>query len=473
MDGHGREHRGGIINTVNESIDTVWTLSSGNGGLLDLSTSPSVLGSGWKSPPLDGIEGLLTESGSMDSSPPREAGQCPFDPDAPPTVANPYAEYRRLREESPVCYLPGHDLWTVTRHADVVEVLSNPERFSSALGMGAVHRLHAPRSVDYRIGAPGVRVLIATDPPEHTRLRRAVLAPFGRAAVGRWTPRVEQIAEELVANLVARSASGDADMHRDLAAPLPVLVLAELLGVPPEMRDEFREWTTVITDDLDSSDADDARLGRGYDMFRYFYAEIRRRKSNPGDDLLSVVAETDAAGLSDHEIMAFCVFLLVAGIETTTNVFTNLVATLVRHPEAQERLWAAPELADAVVEEALRFDTSVQGLWRAAVTEERLGDVTLPAGARLLVLFGSANRDAAVFPDADIFDIDRAPNPHLAFGHGRHRCLGALLAKAELVTALRTLVAATGGIAPAGPFVRRNSLVLRGFESQPVTTWPR
>jgi cytochrome P450 len=273
--------------------------------------------------------------------------------------------------------------------------------------------------------------------------------------------------------VVARSASGDADTYRDLAAPLPVLVLAELLGVPPGMRDKFRKWASAITDDLDSSDADDARPGRGYDMFRYFYAEIGGRKKHPRDDVLSVVAATDSAGLSHHEVMAFCAFLLVAGIETTTNVFTNLVDALVRHPEVQERLWAAPELADAVVEEALRFDTSVQGLWRATVTEERLGDVTLPAGARLLVLFGSANRDEAVFPDADTFDVDRSPNPHLAFGYGRHRCLGALLAKVELVTALRALVVATGGMAPAGPFVRRNSLVLRGFQSQPVTAWPR
>jgi cytochrome P450 len=401
------------------------------------------------------------------------APSCPFDPEHPSTVSDPYPGYRWLRDQAPVHYLADHDLWLVTRHADVLEVLNNPHRFSSQLGMGAVHRLHAPQSVDYRIGAPGVRVLIATDPPEHTRLRRAVIAPFRRSAIVKLIPRIEQVAQGLVANLLANAEHGDADICRDLASPLPVLVLAELLGVPPQMQDEFRVWASVITDDLDTTGSADTQLGRGYDMFRYFYSEIRRRKKEPSDDLLSVVAATDAAGLSDHEVMAFCAFLLVAGLETTTNLFTNIVDTLIRRPELRQRLWDAPELAEPFVEEALRFDTSVQGLWRATVAEDQLGGVTLPAGARLLILFGSANRDEQVFADADTFDLDRSPNPHLTFGYGHHRCLGALLAKVELVAALESLVRATGGMTPRGEFVRRNSLVLRGFSAQPVTVWPR
>jgi cytochrome P450 len=403
---------------------------------------------------------------------PHRAPSCPFDPEDPATLADPYPEYRRLRDQAPVSFLPEHDLWLVTRYADAVEVLSDPHRFSSRLGMGAVHRLHAPQSLDYRVGAFGVRVLLATDPPEHTRLRRAVIAPFGRAAMTKLTPRVEQLARDLVAGLLANGARGEADVYLDLAAPLPVLVLAELLGVPAEMRDAFREWALVITDDLETS-GNARELGRGYDMLRYFYTEVRRRRKEPGDDLLSVVAGTDAAGLSDHEVIAFCAFLLVAGLETTTNLFTNIVDTLMRQPELRERLWNAPELADPVVEEALRYDTSVQGLWRAAVAEEQVGGVTVPAGARLLVLFGSANRDERMFADPDTFDVSRSPNPHLTFGYGHHRCLGAALAKVELVAALEALVAATGGMTPRKPFVRNNSLVLRGFTAQPVTVWPR
>jgi cytochrome P450 len=398
---------------------------------------------------------------------------CPFDPDDPSTVSDPYPGYQWLREQAPVCYLADHDLWVVARHTDVVDVLSNPHRFSSQLGMGAVHHRHAPRSVGYRIGAPGVRVLIATDPPEHTRLRHAVMAPFRRSAVIKLIPRIEQIAGELVAGLLANAEHGKADIYRDLAAPLPVLVLAELLGVPTRMRDEFREWASVITDDLDRTGPTETHLGRGYDMFRYFRSEIRRRRKEPGDDLLSVVAATDAAGLSDHEVMAFCAFLLVAGVETTANLFTNMIGALIGHPAVRQRLWSAPELAGPVVEESLRFDTSVQGLWRATVAGDRLSRVALPAGARLLVLFGSANRDERVFADAATFQPERSPNPHLAFGNGHHRCLGAVLAKAELVAALEALVKATGGMTPRGQFVRRDSLVLRGFSAQPVTVWPR
>jgi cytochrome P450 len=404
---------------------------------------------------------------------PHQAASCPFDPDHPSTVSDPYPGYQWLREHAPVRYFGRHNLWVVARHSDAVDVLGNPHRFSSQLGMGAVHRLHAPQSVDYRIGAPGVRVLIATDPPEHTRLRKAVSAPFRRSAVIKLVPMIEQIAEELVANLLANSQHGDADIYRDLAAPLPELVLAELLGVPPRMRDEFREWASVITDDLNRTGAADTRLGRGYDMFRYFYAEICRRRKEPSDDLLSVVAATGEAGLSNHEVMAFCAFLLVAGVETTTSLLTNIIDMLIRQPAVQSRLWTAPELAGAVVEESLRFDTSVQGLWRAAVADDELGGVTVPAGARLLVLFGSANRDERVFANPGAFDLERSTNPHLAFGYGHHRCLGAVLAREELVAALNALVKATGGIASRAEFSRRNSLVLRGFTAQPVTVWPR
>jgi cytochrome P450 len=401
---------------------------------------------------------------------------CAFDPDDPATVADPYAAYGWLRREEPVYYVPEHDLWAVTRYADVVAVLSDPRRFSSKLGMGAQRRLLGARAVDYRIGAPGVRVLIATDPPEHTAFRSLVSAPFRAPAMAKLAPRIEELARRLVAELVD---SDDVDLYRDLAAPLPVLVLAELFGVPPDMRGAFREWASVVTDDLRAPGADGAEpdeaalLGRGYGMFRYFWREIRDRRANPKDDLLGVVATADSAGLSDYEIMAFCAFLLVAGIETTTNLFTNLVDALIRHPEIQRKLWADTGLAGPIVEEALRYDTSVQGLWRATSEPVELGGVQLPAGARLLVLFGAANRDETVFPDPDTFSIDRQPNPHVAFGFGHHRCLGARLAKVELMAAVRALAEATGGIEPRGPFVRTDSLVLRGFVAQPVTLLPR
>jgi cytochrome P450 len=208
-------------------------------------------------------------------------------------------------------------------------------------------------------------------------------------------------------------------------------------------------------------------------MFRYFWQEIRNRRAHPKDDLLGVVAAADQAGMSNYEIMAFCAFLLVAGIETTTNLFTNLVDALVRFPDVQRRLWEDPGLAGAVVEEALRFDTSVQALWRATTEAVELGGVHLPAQTRLLVLFGSANRDETVFTEPQVFSVGREPNPHVAFGFGHHRCLGARLAKIELTAALRALVEVTGGLEQRSEFVRIHSLVLRGFAAQPVFLQPR
>ncbi|MEY9892558.1 cytochrome P450 [Catenulispora sp. MAP12-49] len=413
--------------------------------------------------------------------PTREASgtpaSCPFDPDDAATIADPYPRYQHLRSDSPVQYIPQHELWAVTRHADIVAVLSDPRRYSSRLGMAALPGRHGTRTVDYRIGAPGVRVLIATDPPAHTAFRAIVGAPFRGPGLARLAPLVEQVARAVVADVLERQhREGGFDVCHDLAAPLPVLVLAELFGVPTEMRATFREWASAVTDDLSAPGAEEdsrAALGRGYDMLRYFRREIARRRTEPSTDLLGRLAAADRGVLSDHEVLAFCVFLLVAGIETTTNLLTNLVDALLSFPEAAKRLWDDPGLAPAVVEEALRFDTSVQGLWRATTEPVELGGVALPAGSRLLVLFGAANRDGEVFADPDEFRLDRASNPHLAFGFGHHYCLGAQLARLELTAAVRALVEATGGIARRGPAVRRDSLVLRGFSSQPVSVWPR
>lgn len=406
--------------------------------------------------------------------------RCPFDPDDPVTIQDPYDDYARLRRDAPVHHLPDHDLWVVSRHADVVQVLSDPGRYSSRQGMGAgppadeAPRERNPRSIDYRIGAPGVRVLIATDPPEHTGFRAAVASSFRAPAVARLAPRVDALADRLVAAMIDRQATDRVDLYRDLADPLPVLVLAELFGVRPEMHAEFREWASVVTDDLraGAGDGSTPELGRGYQMFRYFSGEIRDRARNPRDDLLTAVSGASGAGLSSYEVMAFCAFLLVAGIETTTNLLTNLVATLMRRPDLQDRLWADPSLVDAVVEEALRHDTSVQALWRATTEAVVLGGVSLPAGARLLVVFGSANRDETVFERPEEFDETRRTNQHLAFGFGPHRCLGARLARNELRAALRALVDQTGGIEADGECVRTESLVLRGFVAQPVRLLP-
>lgn len=396
-----------------------------------------------------------------------------FDPFDPDTLADPYPAYARLRAEDPVSYLPAYGVWMVTRYADVVRVARDAVTFSSKLGMSpdfATPEGGPSTGVNYRIGGPSIRVLIATDPPEHQIFRRAVAKAFAPSSVTALTARVAELARDRVRELVRRNETGQADFFADVAEPLPVLVLAELLGVPADMHDEFRGWSGVITADLDQSRGGGPdRVGRGMEMFRYFSRQLRRAGTTGGrPTLFDAIGSARDAGVSEQELLAFCAFLLVAGIETTTNLMTNLMAALLRFPDVAQQLREHPELVPGAVDEAIRYDTPVQALWRGTTGPVRLHDRLLPADARVLVVWGSANRDGARFPDPDRFRPDRSPNEHVGFGAGPHFCLGARLANVEVVAMLRELLAATTEIEAAGPGVRTHSLVLRGMTSQPV-----
>jgi hypothetical protein len=400
-----------------------------------------------------------------------------FDPADPAVAEDPYPAYARLRRLAPVRHLPAHDIWVVSRYAEVARVLRDPASYSSRLGMSppaGPGGVLPPAGVGYRIGAPNVRVLIATDPPEHRVFRQAAAAAFGPAAIAALRPRVTELARSQVRVLLRRSRQGRADFFTDLAEPVPARVLAELFGVPPRMQDEFRGWAAVITSDLAQSGSGAEGVGRGIEMFRFFSRRLRRRSpAGRPPTLLDTLAQARQSGVTEPELLAYCAFLLVAGIETTTSLLTNLLALLLRCPELADRLRAQPELVPVAVEEAVRYDTSVQALWRGTTRPVELAGQPLPAGARVLVLFGSANRDECRFADPDRFRLDRHPNDHLGFGAGPHYCLGARLARLELAAVLRELLAATARIAPAGPAVRTGSVVLRGFTRQPVTVEPR
>jgi len=391
-----------------------------------------------------------------------------FNPSDPTLLADPYPTYARLRTDAPVAYLPENDMWVVSRHADVSRVLRETAVFSSKAGMSP-DLGRAGGGVDYRIGAPNVRVLIATDPPEHQVFRAAVAGAFTPRAIGALTDRVTEIARTQVRRLLAHN--GDADFFSHVAEPVPVLVLAELLGVPRDQLGRFRDWSNTITADLDQT-AGDAGIGRGMDMFRFFTAQLRGRRHTGRPTLFDGIARAREGGVSDRELLAFCAFLLVAGIETTTNLMTNLLAALWRFPHVERALRDDPALVPAAVEEGLRYDTSVQALWRGSTQPTRLGDVDLPAGARILVLFGSANRDERHFAEPDEFLLTRKTGDHLGFGHGPHFCLGARLARLEISAVLTELFAATKAIEPRGPGERTRSVLLRGFTSQPVSVQP-
>jgi cytochrome P450 len=394
-----------------------------------------------------------------------------FDPQDSAVIADPYPHYARLRREAPLLWLPSYDMWVVSRYSDVVAILRDNETFSSRLGVSADFGRpgQGQTGVHFRVGAPGIRVLIALDPPDHTVFRRAVSGAFSSRGIARLVQRVNALAQERVQCLLDRANAGDADFYRDVAEPLPVLVLAELLGLPAELREDVRQWARVLTADLGNAEEGVSGLGRGLEMLRYFRKEVARRRGRPEESLLSVLADSRAHGITDHEIIAFCTFLVVAGVETTTNQLTNLMDVFVRQPDVQKRLRAHPGLIPSVVDEGLRYDPPVQAFWRSATRDAVVAGESVPVGARIFVLFASANRDEDHFPDADTFVVDRQPNDHVGFGHGAHYCLGARLARLEIETVLRELCHATAMIEGRGDSVRTRSVTLRGFTRQGVS----
>ncbi len=396
-----------------------------------------------------------------------------FDLRDPRLIADPGPIYARLRALGPVHYLPRHDLWMVTRYREAARVLREPAVFSSKLGMsfdlarpGAVNT-----GIDYRFGGPDVRVLVATDPPEHQAFRHAVAGMFSRASVEAASERIAQRARSCVRDLLEHGTRGAADFYEHVAAPLPVLVLADLFGMPEEMHGKFRAWATLMTADLDNGPGS-AAVGRGLDMFRYFSRQLKHPSRVGGPTVFDSITSARDAGVSERELLAFCAFLLVAGIETTTNLLTNLLAALIAFPSAFRQLRASPHLLPAAIEEGLRYETPLQFLWRGTTEPTELGGRSLPAGARIMVAFGSANRDEREFITPDIFRLDRDPNSHLGFGSGPHFCLGARLARQEVTSVMLDLLAMTTHIDIADEFVRVNSVVLRGFTKMPVRVLP-
>jgi cytochrome P450 len=366
-----------------------------------------------------------------------------FDPSDPEFLRSPYARYRELRERDPLLRTKG-GLLVATTHELCSAVLRDP-RF----GHGAPAGGEPPRS------------FLMMNPPDHTRLRGLVSRAFTPGMVKRLRPRVEAITAGLIEALPA-----EADLVTEFAYPLPVMVISEMLGVPPEDHERFRGWSETLARGLDPLPSPElaARTERDREEFReYFRALIALRRERPGDDLLSALAQVEE--LTEQELLGTCVLLLVAGHETTVNLIANGVLNLVRHGV----LGRAAERPQQVVEEVLRYDPPVQLTMRVALEDVELAGTSVPAGGGVLALVGAANHDPAAFDDPDRFDVDRAPGRHLAFGLGIHFCLGAPLARMEGEIALRALATAAPKLEladPAPPY--KENLVLRGLAALPV-----
>jgi cytochrome P450 len=366
-----------------------------------------------------------------------------FNPIDPETRRDPFPLYERGRREHPVHShgdaLP-RTIYSVFRYADVQAVLRDARTWSSEFPpalFGAGDDDAPPPS------------MLGTDPPAHTRLRSLVNKAFTPRIVQRLEPRMREIADELVESAVA---AGQVDLVQALTYPLPVTIIAEIIGVPSEDRATFKQWSDQAVSGLGtgffggaSREQMEARARLLREMRGYFVPLAERRRADPQEDLLTglVQAEHEGSRLSHQEMLSMLVLLLVAGNETTTTLIGNAVLELLAHPDQEKRLRDDPSLLPGAIEEVLRFSSPVQFDPRRATRDTELAGVKIRENEFVLCWLGSANRDAEVFERADIFDIARAPNPHLAFGFGTHYCLGANLARLEARVALEALLVRT------------------------------
>jgi len=353
----------------------------------------------------------------------------PYHPFDPRFRQDPYPHYALLRREAPLQRVPGEPWVLVSRHADVRAALRDPATFSSAPMhelISAGVRLAEGHEVD-------AQTLIGTDPPVHTRLRKIVNRGFLPSRVAALAPRIREIAEGLCARFAARGAC---ELVHDFAAPLPVTVIAELLGIDPSRHEDFKRWSDALVLSLTGRATPDERkaLARSLDELDALLDQtFEARRRAPRDDLISALlhAETNEEVMTDRELGFFVPLLLVAGNETTTHLIGNAVVALLRHPEALAAVRAEPALGPALVEETLRWDPPVQLALRRATRDAELPSGKVRQGEALALLLASANRDEAVFENPERFELYRPERPHLAFGHGTHFCVGSHLARLE------------------------------------------
>ena len=384
----------------------------------------------------------------------------PFDPDV---IADPYPWYRRLLRETPVHHAAAHDVWVLSRYDDVRAAARDHEALSSAEGV-AFQRMYLP-------------MMLTLDQPDHTRLRRVVARDFKPAAVRAWRPMVETYVGAALDRMLD---AGTSDLVAELADPLPIPVIAEVIGVPPGDYADFKRWSDAIVEGFNLGDQPDAEgdaiaqiTAAAVELHAYVEAGTAERRASPRDDLFSRLLEPrDGEVLTPTELFFFFLLLLVAGNETTTNLLGNLAVALLDHPDEWEALRHRPDLVPSAVEEGLRHGAPIQGFFRTATRPLTFDAVTIPDGARVLLLFAAANRDPAKYELPDAFVVARNPVDHLAFGSGIHTCLGAALARLETAVVLEQLVARVRHLELAGTVVRTANPTLRGVVSLPVRLVP-
>ncbi|GAB4192045.1 MAG: cytochrome P450 [Roseiflexaceae bacterium] len=391
--------------------------------------------------------------------------------------ANPYRFYARLRAEAPVCTvaLPTRErAYLITRYDDAAQALKD-QRLIKDPRTALTPEQWRKLPMLQRLARPMMQQMLDQDPPNHTRLRGLVHKAFTPRRIEQLAERVQHLADEL---LDAAAPRGEIDLINQYALPIPVTIIAEMLGVPPADRPTFQRWSNAVVSNTTSRWAMLMTLPTMLRFRNYVRHLSAQRRADPQDDLLTALVQAEEAGdqLSEDELVSMVILLLIAGHETTVNLIGNGTLALLRNPEQRERLQADPGLIKTAVEELLRYESPVEMTpERFAAEDVEIGGTVIPRGASVHVVLASANRDEAQFPQADQLDIARAPNRHLSFGQGIHYCLGAPLARLEGQIAITTLLRRMPDLHLAIPdhaLPWRAGLVLRGLEALPLLFSP-
>ena len=392
-----------------------------------------------------------------------------FDLQDPHLVKNPYDVFVELRKPNKLLWSDRLNLWL----APTYELANATLR---ARTLGRIYQDRLPQSEWEVFNWLHSDSILDSEPPKHTRLRALVQKAFTPGRIESMRPNVEQLCQELLVKAEDKiSQTGHFDVLADYAEPLPVLVIADLLGVPRDMAPDLRRWSQDIVKMYEFGTTKEIELAAqkaGFEFSQYVASLAKERRVNPKDDLITALVEVEEQGekLNEHELIAMCVLLLNAGHEASVNGFGNGMVALFNHPEQLAKLAANPrELNVTALEEMLRFDSPLHLFERTATADTTIGDVTVKAGEKVGAMLGSANRDDQVFANAQTFDITRTPNTHIAFGAGIHFCIGAPLARLEMNTSLPLLFEKFPELQLAGKPKQRPTFVLRGFEEIPVT----
>lgn len=384
------------------------------------------------------------------------------------TVANPYEIYRQLRAQRNLVWSDRLGLWLAPTHETANATLRNKN-------LGRLYQAQEPSDEWEIFNWLHSDSILDSEPPKHTRLRSLVQKAFTPGRIAALEPNIIEICNQLLANAEQKVAqSGGFDILADYAEPLPVLVIADLLGVPRDMADDLRRWSQDIVKMYEygrTREQEIAAQKAGLEFSTYISNLATKRKVDPQQDLITALVEVEEQGekLNEHELIAMCVLLLNAGHEASVNGFGNGMVALFRNVDQLELMKSSPrELTETALEEMMRFDSPLHMFERTATSDTTIGETTVVVGQKVVAMLGSANRDEEVFENTDSFDISRKHNPHIAFGAGIHFCIGAPLARLEMANSLPMMFERFPNLQLAGTPVQRPTFVLRGWETIPA-----